>query len=73
MYCFEALSLVDFDFILKVLWPKSLLASDPKGLKKVNFFSQGTGKCQNLRYECLIIVDPKYIVISSLAVLNIKL
>ena len=50
---------------------KLLLASNPKGLKK-GFYSQGTEDCQNLRYEGLIISDPKYIAISSLTVLNIK-
>ena len=70
MYGFEAL--VDCDFILKVLWSKSLLVSNPKGLKKSELFSQGTEECQNLRCECLIIVDPKYIEISSLAVFTIK-
>ena len=48
-------ALVEFDFILKVLCS----------------FLAGTGECQNLRYGCLIIVDPKYIEIFSLAVLNI--
>ena len=38
----------------------------------MELFSQRTEECQNLKYECLIIVDPKYIEVSSLAVLNIK-
>ena len=50
---------------------KSILASNPKGLKKLNF-SEGTVKCHNLRYKRMVIVDPKYINISSLAVLNMK-
>ena len=41
-------------------------------IEKIELFSQGTDECQNLRYECLIIVDPKYIEISILALLNIK-
>ena len=43
-----------------------------KGIEEIELFFQGTEECQNLRYECLIIIDPKYIEISSLAVLNIK-
>ena len=39
MYCFVAL--VDCDFILKVLWSKSLLASNPKGLKNVDVSPKG--------------------------------
>ena len=35
-------------------------------------FSQGTEDCQSLRYENLIIVDSKYIEMSSLAVLRRK-
>ena len=43
-----------------------------KGIEEIELFFQGTEECQNLRYECLIIIDPKYIEISSLAVLNIQ-
>ena len=35
--------------------------SNPKGLKKIELFFQATEDCKNLRYEGLIIVDPKYI------------
>ena len=38
-YCFEAL--VKFDIILEALWFNSLLASNPKGLKKLNFSLKG--------------------------------
>ena len=43
--------------LLEILWPS---------------FSQGNENCQNLRYESLIIVDLKYIEVSSLAVFNIN-
>ena len=39
--------------------------------EKIAPFFQWTEECQNLRYECLIIVAPKYVEISSLTVLNI--
>ena len=44
----------------------------PHGIEKYERFSQENKNCQTLRYENLIIVSPKYIEISSLAVLNIK-
>ena len=43
-----------------------------EGIEEIELFFQGTKECQNLRYEGLIIIDPKYIEISSLAVLNIQ-
>ena len=43
-----------------------------KGIEEIELFFEGIEERQNLRYECLIIIDPKYIKISSLAVLNIK-
>ena len=43
-----------------------------KGIEEIELFFQGTEECQNVRYECLIIIDPKYTEISSLAVLNIQ-
>ena len=43
-----------------------------KGTEEIELFFQRSEECQNLRYECLIIIDPKYIDISSLAVLNIQ-
>ena len=46
------------------LFFKSLLPSNPKGIK-TELYSQGTDERQNLRYEGLIIVDPKYIEIST--------
>ena len=49
-----------------------VLASNLKGFNKNEPFSQRTEECHNLRYESLIIADPKYIEISTLAVLNIK-
>ena len=41
-----------------------------QGIENIELFYQGTNDCQNLRYEILIIVDPKYVEISGLAVLN---
>ena len=32
-----------------------------KGIEEIELFFQGTEECQNLRYECLTIIDPKYI------------
>ena len=50
------------------LWSKPLLASNSRGLgKKLNFSPKGTGDCQNSTYESLIIVDTKYVEISTLA------
>ena len=43
-----------------------------QGIEKIELFSQGTKSCQTLKYDSLIIVNPKYIKIPSLAVLNIK-
>ena len=40
-------------------------------IEKIELFSQGTDECKNVRYESQIIVVPKYIEISSLAVLKI--
>ena len=37
-----------------------------QGIQKIELY------CQNLRYESLIVVDPKYIENSNLSVLNIK-
>ena len=51
---------------------KVALSFKSQGIKKIELFSQGAKDCQNLRYESLIIVDPKYIKVFSLAVLNIK-
>ena len=62
-------ALVKCDFMLEVLPLNSLLAPNPKELKKSNFSRKGQN-CKNLRYEGLIIIDSKYIEISSLAVLN---
>ena len=39
--------------------------------EKIELFSVETDYCQKSRYESLIIVDPKYIKISSFAVLKI--
>ena len=35
---------------------KVALASDPKGIKEFERFSQGTEDCQNLRYGSLVIL-----------------
>ena len=43
-----------------------------KGVEEIELFFQGTEECQHLRYECLIIIDPKYIEVSCFAVLNIQ-
>ena len=43
-----------------------------QGIEKNELFSQGNEDYQNLRYKSLIIVNPKYIKISNLVVLNIK-
>ena len=43
-----------------------------KWIEEIELFFQGIEKCQNLRYECIITIDPKYIEISSLTVLNIQ-
>ena len=43
------------------------------GTEKLEIFSQGTYGSQNLRYETLVIAHYKYIKISRIAVMDIKL
>ena len=52
--------MVECDFILDVLWSMSLLASNLKGIEKIELLFQRTVYCQNLRYESLTIIDLKY-------------
>ena len=47
--------------------------TDPNRLKQLRFYSQGTNKSKNLRYETLYMGDYKYVNISSFALLGIKL
>ena len=51
---------------------KIALVFKSQGIEKIDLFSQGTENCQNLRHESLIIVNPKYIEIFSLSVLNVE-
>ena len=44
-----------------------------QGIEKNKLFFQGSEKCQNLRYESLIVVDPKYIDIASLYCIEYKI
>ena len=69
-YCFE--SPVECDFIFLCFVVKVAFKFKSQGTEKIEIFSQGTKERQNLRYESLIIIDPKNEEISSLAVLNIK-
>ena len=43
-----------------------------RGIEKIELSSQVTEDLQNLKYEILSIIDPKYIEISCLSVVNIK-
>ena len=54
-------------FVVKVAY-----SFKSQGSQKIELWPQGTDDCQNLRYETLIIVDFKYIEVSSLTVLNLK-
>ena len=44
----------------------------PLGIEKIELFSKETEHNENLRYESLIVADPKYVQISSLFVLKIN-
>ena len=44
---------------------KIVLRFKSQGIEIIELFSQGTEGCQNLRYESLIIVDPKCIKFQS--------
>ena len=54
VYCFEAL--VECDFILEAVWSKSLLASNPKGLKKIKAMLGMLGDGENI-CGCLFMME----------------
>ena len=64
---FEAL--VECDFILEILWSKSLLASNPKRLKRLSFSPEGLTKSEIRMFDYR---KSKYMEIPCLAALNIK-
>ena len=59
--------------IFEVLWSKALRISNPKGMKKIEFFLQGTYSFRNLCSETLVTADCEYVKVLSFAGLDIKL